>query len=91
MLELRMRATMAAAVPQAEIGSPAMDSEPDVPAFDRSQGQFCLGRLVSLLDAVSAAVVLGLLRCFGTYGDAIDPSGWVADVEQARKGARDAP
>jgi hypothetical protein len=77
------------AVPQAKIASPAMDSEPEMSASDQSQ--FCFGRLVSWLDAVSAAVALSLLRCFGTYGEAIDPSGWVADVEQAREGARDTP
>jgi hypothetical protein len=44
---------------------------------------------VNWLDAASAAVALNLLRCFGTYGDAIEPGGWEADVEQESEGARD--
>jgi hypothetical protein len=76
---------------QAEIASPAMDSEPDVSAFDRSLDQFCFGWIASRLDATTAAVALRLLRCFGTYGDAIAPGGWEVDVEQESEGARDAP
>lgn len=74
-------------VPQAEIASPVMDPEPEVPAFDRSLNQFCLGRLASWLDAV----VLRLLRWFGTYGDAIEPGGWESDVDHENEGAPDAP
>jgi hypothetical protein len=85
-----MRA-MAAAVPHAEMASPAMDPEPEVSAFDQSLNQFCFGRLASWLEAVSAAVVLSLLHWFGTYGDAIEPGGWESAVEHESEGAPDAP
>jgi len=54
----------------------------------REQSGFC--RLTSWLNAVSAAVVPGLLHCFGTYGNAIDPGGWQSDVEHESRDAQTA-
>ena len=68
-----------------------MDPEPEVSAFDQSLNQFCFGRLVSWLDAVSAIVVLCLLQWFGTYGEAIEPGGWKSDAEHESEGAPHAP